>query len=164
MDKHKQKAKQRFRRARRVRNKITGTAEHPRLSVFRSSKHIYAQLIDDVGGVTLAAASSRAKDVRAGVPYGGNVKAAAAVGKALAQAASARGIKTAAFDRGHYKFHGRVKALAEAANAAGLKCCEPRHPPKAPPAEAAKPAKGAKAEKGAPAEGKKPKKEKPAES
>ena len=100
-------------------SKITGTAERPRLSVFRSSKHIYAQLIDDLNGVTLAAASSAGKDAT-GVPYGGNVKAAKAVGKKLAEAAKAKGITKAAFDRGHYRYHGRVKALADAAREGGL--------------------------------------------
>jgi large subunit ribosomal protein L18 len=95
-----------------------GTAERPRLSVFRSSKHIYVQLIDDLRGVTLAAASSRTKD--AGVPYGGNKKAAAAIGKKIAEAAKAHGINKVAFDRGHYRYHGRVKALADAAREGGL--------------------------------------------
>jgi len=116
--------------------------------VFRSSKHIYAQLIDDLAGVTLAAASTQSPDIKKSFPYGGNVKAAKAVGEALAAAAKAKGIGLAAFDRGHYKFHGRVKALAEAANAAGLKCCE--HKPgkkiKAKP-EAAKPEAKAPKEK-----------------
>jgi large subunit ribosomal protein L18 len=147
MDHQKAKHKRQLRRRRHVRRKITGTAQRPRLSVFRSSKHIYAQLIDDLSGVTLAATSSRAKDVLAGTAYGGNIKAATAVGKALAAAAAAKGITLAAFDRGHYKFHGRVKALAEAANAAGLKCCEPKKPPKAPPVEPAQKPAEAKKEK-----------------
>jgi len=116
-----QKAKRRvqLRRRRHVRSKIVGTAERPRLSVFRSSKHIYAQLIDDQSGVTLVAASSMAKDQKQ--PYGGNIKAAQAVGKRLAEAAKGKGITTAAFDRGHYRYHGRVKALADAAREGGLK-------------------------------------------
>jgi len=101
----------------RVRKKLVGTAERPRLSVFRSSKHIYAQLIDDMTGVTLAAAGSAGKTAG----YGGNVKAAAAVGQKLAEAAKAKGISQAAFDRGHYRYHGRVKALADAARKGGLK-------------------------------------------
>src|SRR5215813_511414 len=135
MDHHKAKLKQQLRRRNHVRRTITGTPERPRLSVFRSSKHIYAQLIDDLSGVTLAAAGSNGKGAKASIPYGGNVKAAAAVGKLLAEAAAAKGITKAAFDRGHYRFHGRVKALADAANAAGLKCCESRkpQPPEAPP-------------------------------
>ncbi|HKB04532.1 MAG TPA: 50S ribosomal protein L18 [Gemmataceae bacterium] len=117
MDAQKLKHHRQERRAHRVRNKITGTANRPRLSVFRSSKHIYAQLIDDVTGVTLAAAGSSGK----AAGYGGNVKAAAAVGKKLAEAAKAKGIKQAAFDRGHYRYHGRVKALADAARDGGLR-------------------------------------------
>ena len=162
MDHQKAKHKQQLRRRRHVRSRITGTAQRPRLSVFRSSKHIYAQLINDLDGVTLAAASSQSK----GAAYGGNIKGATAVGKKLAEAAKAKGITLAAFDRGHYKFHGRVKALAMAANEAGLKCTEPKKPPKpeeAPAPKAEKPAKekapkGDKADKG----GEKPKKEKPA--
>src|SRR5271155_5461194 len=120
MDHKRQKARQRPRRSNHGRRSITGTAERPRLTVFRSSKHIYAQLIDDVSGVTLAAASSVLADVRTAVKYGGNIKAAQAVGKKLAEAAKAKGIDKAAFDRGHYKYHGRVKALSEAATQAGL--------------------------------------------
>ncbi len=101
----------------RVRKKITGTPERPRLSVFRSSKHIYAQMIDDMSGVTLAAANSRQEEGG----YGGNLKAAVAVGKRLGEAAKAAGITQAAFDRGHYKYHGRVKALADAVREAGVK-------------------------------------------
>ena len=100
-----------------MRRNITGTTERPRLSVFRSSKHIYAQLIDDLQGVTLATASSLGSGR---LPYGGNVTAAAEVGKRLAEAAKAKGISKAAFDRGHYRYHGRVKALAEAAREGGL--------------------------------------------
>jgi large subunit ribosomal protein L18 len=120
MDHQKAKRLQQLRRRRHVRRKITGTAERPRLSVFRSSKHIYAQLIDDLSGVTLAAASSRAGGVKKATPYGGNVKAAAVVGEKLAAAAKEKGIAKAAFDRGHYRYHGRIKALAEAARKAGL--------------------------------------------
>ena len=122
-----QKAKhvRQLRRRNHVRRNITGTAERPRLTVFRSSKHIYAQLIDDVNGTTLAAASSVLGDVRSGLKYGGNVKAAQVVGKKLAEVAKAKGIAKAAFDRGHYKYHGRVKALAEAATQGGLICCNP---------------------------------------
>jgi large subunit ribosomal protein L18 len=120
MDEQKRKHKQQQRRRFHVRSKIVGTVERPRLSVFRSSKHIYAQLIDDLHGVTLAAASSLAEDVTGAVPYGGNVKAAVAVGKRIAEAAKAKGIQKAAFDRGHYRYHGRVKALADAAREGGL--------------------------------------------
>jgi large subunit ribosomal protein L18 len=154
MDHQKAKRKQQLRRRHHVRRGITGTAERPRLTVFRSSKHIYAQLIDDLSGVTLASASSLTPEVKSGAAYGGNIKAARAVGKQLAAFALTKGISKAAFDRGHYKFHGRVKALAEAANEAGLKCTESRKPRPAPVEEAPKP----KAEK--PAKEKKVKKEK----
>jgi large subunit ribosomal protein L18 len=120
MDHQKSKQRRRLRRRNHVRRNITGTPQRPRLSVFRSSKHIYAQLIDDLKGVTLAAATSNCSDLRTNVPYGGNVKAAVVVGKKLAEAAKAKGITKAAFDRGHYRYHGRVKALADAAREGGL--------------------------------------------
>jgi large subunit ribosomal protein L18 len=114
-----QMAKQvrRLRRRRHTRKHVRGTAERPRLTVFRSSKHIYAQLIDDMTGNTLVSASTLDGDVKSQFQYGGNVKAAEAVGKALAAKALAKGITQACFDRGHYRYHGRVKALAEAARA-----------------------------------------------
>jgi large subunit ribosomal protein L18 len=118
MDQQKVKHRRQLRRRHHVRSKIVGTAERPRLSVFRSSKHIYAQLIDDLRGVTLGAASSKGKS--AGVPYGGNKKAAAAIGKKIAEVAKEKGISKVAFDRGHYRYHGRVKALADAARESGL--------------------------------------------
>ena len=121
MNHQKAKLKRQLRRRHHVRRKIVGTAERPRLTVFRSSKHIYAQLIDDLSGLTLAAASSNTKEVRGELPYGGNVKAAAVVGKRLAEAAKSKGIQKAAFDRGHYRYHGRVKALADGAREGGLK-------------------------------------------
>ena len=120
MDHQKAKQRRQLRRRLHVRRNIVGTAERPRLSVFRSSKHIYAQLVDDLSGVTLAAVSSVAKDVKTGTPYGGNIKAAAVVGKKLAETAKAKGIQKAAFDRGHYRYHGRIKALADAAREGGL--------------------------------------------
>ena len=120
MNHQKAKEKRRLRRRRHVRRKIVGTADRPRLTVFRSSKHIYAQLIDDHAGVTLAAASSAVGDVKSAVHYGGNVKAAQAVGKKLAEVAKEKGVAKAAFDRGHYRYHGRVKALADAAREGGL--------------------------------------------
>jgi large subunit ribosomal protein L18 len=120
MDQQKAKKVRQLRRRHHVRSKITGTAERPRLTVFRSSKHIYAQLIDDLSGATLASASSRAKDVKSDLPYGGNVKAAQTVGRKIAEAAKAKGIGKAAFDRGHYRYHGRIKALADAAREGGL--------------------------------------------
>ena len=107
----------RLRRHRRVRGKISGTAERPRLDVFRSSKHIYAQLIDDTTGTTLAAASSMDKGFDG---YGGNIDAAGKVGKAIAEKALAKGIKSVVFDRGGFVYHGRVKALAEGAREGGL--------------------------------------------
>jgi large subunit ribosomal protein L18 len=92
-----------------------------RLSVFRSSKHIYAQLIDDVNGITLVAASSIEKDMRGSIKTGANVDAAKAVGKLVAQRALEKGIKDVVFDRGGYLYHGRIKALADAAREGGLK-------------------------------------------
>jgi large subunit ribosomal protein L18 len=123
MDQQRRKHRRQLRRRQHVRRNITGTAERPRLTVFRSSKHIYAQLIDDLTGVTLAAASSTSGGVESknGGPYGGNVKAAKVVGLKLAEAAKAKGISLAAFDRGHYRYHGRIKALADAAREGGLK-------------------------------------------
>jgi large subunit ribosomal protein L18 len=121
MDQQRAKHRRQLRRRHHVRRGITGTPERPRLSVFRSSKHIYAQLIDDLSGVTLAAASTSSPDIRSNAAYGGNVKAAVAVGKKIAENAKAKGITKAAFDRGHYRYHGRVKALADAAREGGLK-------------------------------------------
>jgi large subunit ribosomal protein L18 len=120
MNHQKEKHKRQLRRRKHVRRGITGTAERPRLTVFRSSKHIYAQLIDDLNGVTLASASSLVADVKKDVPYGGNVKAAKSVGAKIAAVAKERGISKAAFDRGHYRYHGRIKALADAAREGGL--------------------------------------------
>jgi large subunit ribosomal protein L18 len=102
---------------RRIRRKLRGTAERPRLAVFRSVAHIYAQVIDDSEGKTLASASSVDK---AGKTKGGNVAAAKAIGKLVADRAKEKGIKSVVFDRGGYQYHGRVKALADAARAAGL--------------------------------------------
>ena len=109
--------KQRIKRHKRVRAKISGTPERPRLSVYRSLSNIYAQVIDDVNGVTLAAASSNEKDF--GV-YGGNKAAAKKVGMAVAERAQAKGIKNVVFDRGGYVYEGRVQALAEGAREGGL--------------------------------------------
>ncbi len=108
----------RLRRHRRVRGKISGTAARPRLDVFRSAKHIYAQLIDDEAGVTLAAASTLDKDFNG---YGGNIDAATAVGKSIAKKALDKGITEVVFDRGGFVYHGRVKAVAEGAREGGLK-------------------------------------------
>ena len=109
---------QRIKRHKRVRAKISGTPERPRLNVFRSEANIYAQVIDDVNGVTLASASSLDKAIEG---YGGNIAAATAVGKLVAERAKAKGIETVVFDRGGYLYHGRVKALAEGAREGGLK-------------------------------------------
>ena len=102
----------------RIRRKVSGTAERPRLAIFRSLNHIYAQVIDDEQGRTLAAASTLEKDLR-GIT-GGNTEAAGRVGQAVAERALAAGVSNVVFDRGGYVFHGRIKALAEAARAAGL--------------------------------------------
>ncbi len=119
-----QKANLRFisrkKRQQRVRNKISGTAERPRLNVFRSSRYIYAQLIDDQSGNTLTAASSLEPTMRAENPNGGNKEAAKKVGAILAQRAVDKGIKEVVFDRGGYLYHGRVKELAEGARENGL--------------------------------------------
>lgn len=110
----------RERRKQRVRRKVLGTLERPRLSVFRSLKNISAQLIDDVVGRTLCAASTLNKEVAGQARKGGNREAAAAVGLILAERARMQGIRKIAFDRSGYRYHGRVKALAEAARKAGL--------------------------------------------
>ncbi len=111
---------QRSRRRYRVRNKIRATATHPRLSVHRSNKHIYAQIIDDAAGRSIVAASTREADVCGSDTNGGNTASAAKVGQALAKKAVAAGIKQVTFDRGNYKYHGRVAALADAAREGGL--------------------------------------------
>lgn len=120
MNESERKKVRRLRRKRRVRKRVTGTPDRPRLTVFRSLKHIYAQIVDDTAGRTLVAASSRDKAVRQGLPRGGNRAAAAAVGAALAQKAAAAGVRKVVFDRNGYPFHGRVKELAEAARKGGL--------------------------------------------
>src|SRR5215468_4720297 len=110
-----------LRRTAKVRRNVRRAAgERARLSVFRSSKHIYAQLIDDAKGQTIASASSLEKDMRGGLKTGANIDAAKAVGKLIAERASAKGIKQVVFDRGGYLYHGRVKALADAAREGGL--------------------------------------------
>ena len=106
----------RLRIHKRIRSRVKGTPERPRLAVFRSVKHIYAQVIDDSQGHTLVAAGSNEKSA----PGGGNVAGAKNVGKAVAERAKEKGIKSVVFDRGGYLYHGRVKALAEAARQAGL--------------------------------------------
>ena len=101
----------------RIRSRVAGTQERPRLAVFRSLNHIYAQVIDDAQGHTLVAAASTVKDLKG---KGGNVEGAKAIGKAVAERAKEKGIKRVVFDRGGYQYHGRVKALADAAREAGL--------------------------------------------
>ena len=119
MSGHHNKYERRQIRRYRIRNKISGTIARPRLSVFRSSVHIYAQIIDDATGVTLTQASSR-DDVKSMVDGKGKVGISVAVGKLLAQRAKEKGIDQVAFDRGGYLYHGRVKALADGARAGGL--------------------------------------------
>ncbi len=115
------RVRRRVRRRKGIRKKIQGTAERPRLTVFRSLNHIYAQIIDDEAGVTLAQASTRNKDLASDLKVGGNVEAAKIVGKTLAERAQAKNIEAVCFDRNGYRYHGRVKGLAEAAREAGLK-------------------------------------------
>ena len=105
----------------RIRTRMHGRAQLPRLSVFRSINHIYGQIIDDLGGQTLVSASTRDKEVRTTLKTGGNIAAAKVVGQALAKRASAAGISRVVFDRGGYAYHGRIKALADVAREAGLK-------------------------------------------
>lgn len=112
--------KTRKRRNWRSRRKVFGTSDRPRLVVFRSGRHIYAQIIDDLAGVTLASASTRGKSLRDSISYGGNQTAAKNVGAAIAKQAMDVGIKAVCFDRNGYKYHGRVKALADAARETGL--------------------------------------------
>lgn len=114
------KNKARLKRHLRVRKKIQGTTERPRLNVFRSSKHIYAQLIDDVTGVTIVSASTLDKELSANIGNGGSVEAASKVGQLIAERAKAKGYAVVVFDRGGYLYHGRIQALADAAREAGL--------------------------------------------
>ena len=120
MDKNKKIEKKRLRRRNHVRNKLRGSAEHPRLCVSRSLKHFGCQVVDDDAGKTLASVSTLDKAVRSSVANGGNCDAAAAVGKLIAEKATAAGIKVVKLDRGHNRYHGRVKAFADAAREAGL--------------------------------------------
>jgi large subunit ribosomal protein L18 len=145
------KAKRAERRRFRVRKSIYGTPQKPRLSVSRSNLHISVQLIDDLNGVTLAAATSAGKS--SGLKHGGNVAAAKAIGQKIAEAAKAKGISQATFDRGAFRFHGRIAALAVAATEAGLICTDlesMKAKQKAEPAAAAAPAetKGKSEKKG----------------
>ena len=109
-----------LRRKHHVRKKVVGTSDRPRLAVFRSNRHIYVQIVDDIESATLVSASTRAKSLRGRLPYGGNIKAAETVGEAIAKDALKVGIQRVCFDRNKYKYHGRVKALAESARKAGL--------------------------------------------
>ena len=120
MDKNRHLGGQRTRRRFRVRKSIRGTPERPRLTVARSHRNLACQIIDDASGKTIVSVGTKDKDVRSNVAYGGNKAAAQAIGKLIAEKAVAAGIKQVAFDRGHYKYHGRVAALADAARAAGL--------------------------------------------
>jgi large subunit ribosomal protein L18 len=120
MTSHK-KAAGRAKRKKRVRSNVFGEPERPRLSVYRSIGHVYAQIIDDVSGRTLAAASSKSKDISEQLKNGGNIAAAKQVGKLIGEKAKSAEITQVVFDRNGYKYHGRVKALADAAREAGLK-------------------------------------------
>ncbi len=120
MDRAKQRVKTRSRIGARVRRKLSGTAERPRIAVFRSLKHIYVQAIDDREGRTIASASSLDKEIAADVK-GSNVDSAKAVGSLIAERIKAHGIESAVFDRGGYPYHGKIKALADAAREKGLK-------------------------------------------
>ncbi|MBI4612158.1 MAG: 50S ribosomal protein L18 [Planctomycetes bacterium] len=120
MERYIAKREHRIRRHRRIRKRVSGTAERPRLTVFRSNRHIYCQLVDDDRGATLVCASTMEKDLREGGSFGGNKGAAKAIGKRIAERAKAAGILKVAFDRGGYKYHGRVQALADAAREGGL--------------------------------------------
>ncbi len=112
--------KQTQKRHQRVRLKIEGTTEFPRLAVYRSLKHIYAQVIDDTKGVTIAASSSKSKELSEKMAHGGNIEAAKIVGEDIAKKALKAGVKAVVFDRGGFLFHGRIAALADAAREAGL--------------------------------------------
>ena len=103
-----------------IRVKLSGTAEAPRLAVYRSTKHIYAQLIDDVKGVTVVSASSVDKDLKEKIGHGGNIASAKTIGEAIAKKALKKGVKDVVFDRGGFLYHGRIAALADAAREAGL--------------------------------------------
>jgi large subunit ribosomal protein L18 len=110
----------RHRRTLRVRRNLRGTDDRPRLTVHRSNKHLYCQIVDDMSGRTLASASSRDRDLRDDIGNGGNCDAAEKIGKAIAERATAAGIQKVRFDRGRFKYHGRVAQLANAAREAGL--------------------------------------------
>ena len=121
MDRIRQKIIRRKRRRQHVRKRVFGAPQRPRLTVFRSLKNVYAQIIDDTTGRTLASASSRDKELRESVAPGSNAAAASKVGAVLGERARSKGVEAVAFDRNGYRYHGRVKALADAARKAGLK-------------------------------------------
>ena len=114
------KIESRLRRKKRIRKKIAGTAARPRLCVFKSLKNMYAQIVDDATGRVITGVSTLTPDVKGGVPYGGNAKSAKIVGESLARRAIGLGIKEIVFDRNGFKYHGRVKALADGAREGGL--------------------------------------------
>ena len=117
----------RVKKHRKLRNRLSGTPECPRLAVFRSNNHMYAQIIDDVAGNTLVAASTLQKDVKANLEKTNNVEAAAALGKVIAEKALEKGIKEVVFDRGGFVYHGKIQALADAAREAGLEFRKGEH-------------------------------------
>lgn len=119
MHRHQRKNIQHKRRKAGIRKRVIGTPQRPRLTVFRSSQHIYAQVIDDLAGRTLASSSTISKGARA--EHGGNVASAAEIGKSIAEKAKAAGVDTVVFDRNGYRYHGRIKSLADAAREGGLK-------------------------------------------
>ncbi len=121
MSRIKDRKQRRDRIRRRYRNTVRGTASRPRLAVYKSLRHVYAQVIDDEAGTTLVAASSLEKDVAGSVAHCGNVEAAKLVGKAIAERAKEKGLETVVFDRGGFNYHGVIRAMAEAAREAGLK-------------------------------------------
>ncbi len=120
MSSQEEKRSARYKRQARVRKKVTGTASRPRLNVFKSARHIYAQLIDDAAGKTIAAASTLMEEVNSGLKYTGNIEAARKVGAQVAKMALAKEISAVVFDRNGFLYHGRVKALAESARENGL--------------------------------------------
>jgi large subunit ribosomal protein L18 len=115
------RASERRRIHKRIREKISGNLNRPRLCVYRSLKYLYVQIVDDTNGKTLASASTAEKDVRGELKQGGNIEASKLLGKAIAQRAKAKGIEAVVFDRGGYLYHGRIKAIAEAARETGLR-------------------------------------------
>jgi large subunit ribosomal protein L18 len=121
MGKTNESALQRHRRKKSIRKKVFGTTERPRLTVFRSAQHIYAQIIDDVAGSTLASASTMEADFRAKGEFGGNIEAAKTIGQLIGSRAKAAGVEAVVFDRNGFLYHGRVKALADGAREAGLR-------------------------------------------